>query len=70
MASDGSVVGRVGSLTVATRGADGSGEVLVQVRGGSEAYLAWSTDPLPKGTAVLVVDLRGARAVDVVPWIS
>jgi len=62
------VVGTVGVLSVATRGADGPGEVLLTVRGGSESYLAWSERPLPRGAMVLVVESRGARAVDVVAW--
>ena len=63
-----SLVGCVGSLIVATRGNAGTGEVLLTVRGSKEAYLAWSDQPLPKGTKVLVVDTRGARAVVVEPW--
>ena len=63
-----SVVGCVGPLTVATRGAGGAGEVLLGVRGATEAYLAWSEEPLPKGTEVLVIDTRGARTVLVEPW--
>jgi hypothetical protein len=55
-------------LTVATRGADGPGEVLVKMRGGTEAYLAWSEQPLPKGATVLVFNSRGARTVDVMEW--
>jgi hypothetical protein len=62
------LVGTVGLLTVATRGAAGSGEVMLKVRGSSEAYLAWSADPLPKGAHVLVICLRGPRTVDVVLW--
>jgi len=62
------VVGCVGPLVVATRGSAGPGEVLIKVRGGSEAYLAWSDEPLPKGSLVLVVNARGLRAVDVVRW--
>jgi hypothetical protein len=65
---DVSVVGRVGSLIVATRGADGAGEVLLTVRGAKEAYLAWSAQPLPKGSEVLVIGVRGARTVLVEPW--
>jgi hypothetical protein len=65
-----SVVGRVGSLIVATRGAVGPGEVLLSVRGSNEAYLAWSDQPLPRGTEVLVIDTRGARTVLVEPWIA
>ena len=55
-------------IIVATRGEAGPGEVLVQIRGGSEAFIAWSPDPLPKGTTVLVIDERGNRAVDVSAW--
>jgi hypothetical protein len=53
---------------VATRGTDGPGEVLVKMRGGTEAYLAWSEHPLAKGTTVLVFNSRGARTVDVMEW--
>ena len=65
---DVSVVGCVGSLIVATRGVAGPGEVLLNVRGSKEAYLAWSDQPLPRGTEVLVIDIRGARTVLVEPW--
>ena len=68
MAPDESAVGRIGTLTVATRGPDGPGEVLVKMRGGTEAYLAWSEQPLAKGTTVLVWGSRGARTVDVMQW--
>jgi hypothetical protein len=65
-----SVVGRVGSLVVATRGDAGPGEVLLSMRGSNEAYLAWSAEPLPRGTEVLVIDTRGTRTVVVEPWPS
>ena len=65
---DFSVIGCVGSLIVATRGVDGVGEVLLNVRGTKEAYLAWSDQPLPRGTEVLVIDVRGPRTVLVEPW--
>jgi hypothetical protein len=68
MSTDDSPVGRVGTLLVGTRGAGGPGEVLIKIRGGSEAFLAFSDEPLPKGATVLVVESRGARAVDVTPW--
>jgi hypothetical protein len=42
--------------------------VLVKTRGGTEAYLAWSEQPLAKGTNVLVYEMRGERAVDVMEW--
>ncbi len=68
MARDEASIGRVGVLIVATRGGDGPGEVRIKVRGGSETYLAWSEAPLPRGATVLVVESRGARAVDVIEW--
>jgi hypothetical protein len=63
-----SPVGCPGKLTVATRGKDGPGEVLVKMRGGTEAYIAWSEYPLARGTAVLVFESRGERTVDVMEW--
>jgi len=68
VARDDSLVGSIGVLIVATRGPDGPGEVLLKVRGGSEAYLAWSPAPLPRGATVLVIESRGTRAVDVSAW--
>jgi hypothetical protein len=68
VAKDESSIGSVGVLTVATRGADGPGEVHIKIRGGSETFLAWSDTPLPKGSTVLVIDSRGARTVDVIEW--
>jgi hypothetical protein len=65
---DESSIGCVGVLTVGTRGAEGPGEVHIKIRGGSETFLAWSDKPLPKGSTVLVIDSRGARAVDVIEW--
>jgi hypothetical protein len=61
-------VGASGVLTIATRGADGPGEVLLKLRGGTEAYLAWSEEPLPKGSEVLVFNARGDRSVDVMQF--
>jgi hypothetical protein len=65
---DESCIGYVGILIVGTRGPAGPGEALVKIRGGSETYLAWSDNPLPKGATVLIIDSRGARAVDVIEW--
>ena len=66
--SEVSLVGCIGSLIVATRGGAGAGEVLLNVRGAKEAYLAWSDQPLARGTEVLVIDTRGQRTVVVEPW--
>jgi hypothetical protein len=68
MDGDPAAVGRTGVLTVGTRGPRGPGEVLINIRGGSESFLAWSEEPLPRGTAVLIVETRGARTVGVVEW--
>ncbi|MGE5137176.1 MAG: hypothetical protein ACM32E_30315 [Gemmatimonadota bacterium] len=68
MAGDPSLIGSIGVITVATRGEAGPGEVLLKVRGGREAYLAWSIDPIPRGATVLVIETRGSRAVDVSEW--
>jgi hypothetical protein len=68
VARDEASIGRVGVLTVRTRGKDGPGEVLINIRGGSETFLAWSEKPLPKGATVLVIESRGERALDVIEW--
>jgi hypothetical protein len=68
MVANVSAIGCEGVITVATRGSAGPGEVLVKIRGGSEAFIAWSPEPLAKGTNVLVIHERGARTVDVSAW--
>jgi hypothetical protein len=68
LAQETSLIGSIGVLSVATRGPAGPGEVIVKVRGGSEAYIAWSLTPLPKGATVLVIESRGTRTVDVSEW--
>ena len=68
MAGDQSLIGSIGVLLVATRGKAGPGEVLLKIRGGTEAFLAWSIDPIPQGATVLVIESRGARTVDVSEW--
>jgi hypothetical protein len=68
MARDEALIGCIGKLIVATRGTAGPGEVIVSVRGGREALIAWSAEPLPKGATVLVIESRGHRAVDVSAW--
>jgi hypothetical protein len=68
VAGDQSLIGSIGVVTVATRGKVGPGEVLLKIRGGTEAFLAWSSDPIPKGATVLVIESRGARTVDVSEW--
>ncbi len=68
MEQDESLIGCVGKMVLASRGSAGPGEVLVSVRGGREAFIAWSPEPLPVGATVLVIESRGHRVVDVSPW--
>ncbi len=68
MAVDSSEIGSVGVLTIGTRGQHGPGEVRIKIRGGSESFIAWSENPLPRGATVLVIDSRGQRAVNVMAW--
>jgi hypothetical protein len=65
---DESAVGATGVLTVGTRGPDGPGEVLLRIGGGTEAYLAYSEESLPRGCEVLVFNSRGNRSVDVMQF--
>ncbi|MFH8514204.1 hypothetical protein ACH4CE_03520 [Streptomyces gelaticus] len=41
----------------------GPGEVLVAVRGGSEAYTAWSETSIDRDVRVVVIDSVSARGV-------
>jgi hypothetical protein len=68
VARDESAIGTVGVITIATRGRAGCGEVRIRIRGGTENFIAWSSDPLPIGTTVLITDYRGRRTVDVMEW--
>ena len=68
MAGDDSLIGSIGVIIIATRGAKGPGEVLVKIRGGSEAFIAWSAEPIRRGSTVLVINNRGTRTVDVSQW--
>lgn len=68
MVRDEAVIGRMGVLSIGTRGTAGPGEVVVKVRGGSETFLAWSDEPLSPGATVLVIESRGTRQVDVIEW--
>ncbi|GAA2135853.1 hypothetical protein GCM10009760_14860 [Kitasatospora kazusensis] len=62
-----SPVGAVGRVTVSIP-QDGFGEVLVPVRGGSEAFAAWADAPIARHTLVIVVDRTSARSVVVTPF--
>jgi hypothetical protein len=61
-----SLVGTTGRVTVSIS-ASGPGEVLLPVRGGNEAFAAWSDEPIPRHSRVVVVDALSARSVLVTP---
>jgi hypothetical protein len=66
--ADAEVNGKVGRVIVRVRGAEGPGEVLVRIRGGTEAFIAYADRVIERDADVLVVASRGERAVDVEPW--
>jgi hypothetical protein len=61
-----SLLGKLGRVTVSIP-LNGPGEVLLQVRGGSEAYAAWSDEPIHRHSRVVVVETLSARSVLVTP---
>jgi membrane protein implicated in regulation of membrane protease activity len=58
-------VGCRGLLTVATRGKAGPGEVQVELNGAATTFIAYSDEPLERGTQVVVYDVFGGRKVNV-----
>ena len=62
-----SLLGTIGRVTVSIP-ANGPGEVLLPVRGGTEAFAAWSDEPIPRHSRVVVVDCISARSVLVTPY--
>ncbi|MDH6128627.1 hypothetical protein [Kitasatospora sp. GP82] len=67
--TDQNPIGAIGRVTVSIpRG--GPGEVLLPVRGGSEAYAAWADEPIARHTRVIVVEWTSARSVVVIPFTS
>jgi hypothetical protein len=61
-----SLTGRMGRVTVPIP-ADGPGEIVVSIRGGTERFAAWCDQPVPKHMPVVIVDVRAPRSVDVTP---
>jgi hypothetical protein len=62
-----SLLGKVGRVTVSIP-AEGPGEVLLPVRGGTEAFAAWSDEPIARHSRVVVVESISARSVFVIPF--
>jgi hypothetical protein len=65
--AESSLVGTIGRVTVPIP-RDGPGEVLLPVRGGTEAYAAWADEPIAKNARVLVIEYPSARSVIVTPF--
>lgn len=63
-----SPIGKAGRIVTPTRGKDGPGEVELEIRGGTEIFIARSAEPLAKGAAVICVSTLGPRSVIVLPW--
>jgi hypothetical protein len=61
-----SLIGTIGRVTVSIP-VNGPGEVLLAVRGGSEVFAAWSDEPIPRHSRVVVIDALSARSVLVTP---
>jgi hypothetical protein len=67
VSADESLVGKVGRVTVSVP-TGGPGEVLLPVRGGTEAFAAWSDEPIARHSRVVVVESLSARSVFVTPF--
>jgi membrane-bound ClpP family serine protease len=61
------LAGRVATVTTFVPGGPRRGEVVVQVRGGGETYMAVSDGPVAVGCEVLVVEDQGGRTLFVAP---
>jgi hypothetical protein len=61
-----SLIGKIGRVTVSIP-RNGPGEVLLPVRGGSEAFAALSDEPIPRHSRVVVIEALSARSVVVTP---
>ena len=70
MSADHELIGKIGRLTGAIAPGE-MGEVTVPVRGGTEAFYAYSSNPgeeIPAGTRVLVLEHEPPRTVVVSPY--
>jgi membrane-bound ClpP family serine protease len=65
--SNDELIGQIGYVTVPIPADGGPGEVMVTIRGGTEAFAAWSDEPIAKHARVVVVENRSARSVTVTP---
>ena len=63
---DQELVGTIGRVTLSIT-TDRAGEVILPVRGGTEAFTALSDEPVAKNTRVVVVECLSGRTVTVTP---
>jgi hypothetical protein len=59
--------GLIGYVSVPIPDDGGPGEVMLSVRGGTEAFAAYADEPIKKHVRVAVVEVRSARSVTVTP---
>jgi len=64
--ADATLIGEVGYVSVPIP-KKGPGEVMLAVRGGTEAFAAWADQSIAKHTRVVVVEERSSRSVTVTP---
>jgi hypothetical protein len=65
METDHELIGKIGHCTAAIEPGE-MGEVMIPVRGGSESFYAYASDPeekIAEGSRVLVVDRQVSRTV-------
>jgi hypothetical protein len=63
---DDQVVGMTGSVSLAIS-PERAGEVMIGIRGGTEAFTAVADEPIDKHARVVVVERLSARTVSVTP---
>jgi membrane protein implicated in regulation of membrane protease activity len=63
---DEEMIGKVGRVTLAIT-PDHAGEVVLAIRGGTEAFAALSDEQVAKNTRVVVVECLSGRTVSVTP---
>jgi membrane-bound ClpP family serine protease len=60
------IIGKVGRITLAVT-PDHAGEVVLAIRGGTEAFAALCDEPVAKNTRVVVIECLSGRTVSVTP---
>jgi membrane protein implicated in regulation of membrane protease activity len=62
---DDHLIGRLGYVTTRIVGPARPGEVQVRLGQGSEAFIAFATEPIDRGAQVMVVGRRPGRVLEV-----